>query len=106
MNALELNNVIVDIRNVLSQYPGLVKRAGVFGSLATGKFTSSSDIDIAIEYAPEEDFDFERFARFCEACEYISDSISDTYGRKVDLVHVEDNPRCLLQEIRGEIVWV
>ena len=106
MKTPELNSVIMDIKTALSQYPGPVKRVGIFGSLATGRFTDSSDIDIAIEYAPESDFDFERFALFCEVCEYISDNISKAYGRKVDLIHIEDNPRCILQKIHEEIVWI
>jgi len=105
MKAPELNSVIMDIRKALSQHPGPVKRVGIFGSLATGKLTDNSDIDIAIEYAQGDDFDFERFVHFCEVCEYISDSISNTYGRRVDLVHVEDNPRCLLQKIYEEVIW-
>ena len=105
MNAPELNSVITDIRETLSQHPGPVKRVGVFGSLATGKFTDDSDIDIAIEFAPGTDYDFERFVRFCEICEYISDRISNIYGRKVDLIHVEDNPRSFLNEISKEIIW-
>ena len=106
MKIPELNVVIMDIKTVLSQYPGLARRVGVFGSLATGKFTENSDIDIAIEYASEKDFDFERFALFCEMCEYISDNISKAYGRRVDLVHIEDNPRSLIREISEEVVWV
>ena len=105
MNVPEINSVITDIRTTLSQHPGLVKRAGVFGSLATGKFTDTSDIDIAIEFAHEDDFELEKFSRFCEICEHISENISNIYGRKVDLIHVEDNPRSFLHEIRGEIVW-
>ena len=105
MNTLELNSVITDIREALSLHPGPVKRVGVFGSLATGKFTDSSDIDIAIEFAPGIDYNFERFVHFCEICEYISDRISHIYGRKVDLIHVEDNPRSFLNEISEEIIW-
>ena len=106
MKTLELNSVIMDIKSALSQNPELVKRVGIFGSLSKGRATDDSDIDIAIEYAHEDNFDFERFALFCEMCEYISDNISRAYGRKVDLVHIEDSPRCLLHEISEEVIWV
>ena len=106
MNTPELNSVITDIRDTLFQHPGPVKRVGVFGSLATGRFTDNSDIDIAIEFASEDDFEVERFSRFCEICDYISENISNIYGRKVDLIHVEDNPRSFLHEIGEEIIWV
>ena len=96
----------MDIQLTLSQNPGPVKRVGVFGSLVNGRFTDNSDIDIAIEYEPGDDFDFNRFARFCEICEYITEFISNSYGRKVDLVHVEERPGCLLQDIREEVIWV
>jgi len=106
MKTLELNSVIMDIKSALSQNPELVKRVGVFGSLSKDSITDDSDIDIAIEYAQGDNFDFERFAHFCEMCEYISDNISNAYGRRVDLVHIEDNPRCLIREISEEVVWV
>ena len=106
MKTPELSSVIMDIKLALSQNPGPVKRIGVFGSLAKGRFTDNSDIDIAIEYEPGDDFDFNRYIRFCELCEFIIESISSSYGRKVDLVHVEERPGCLLHDIREEIVWV
>jgi len=103
---LELNNVILDIKTILSQNPAPVKRIGVFGSLAKGQIHEKSDIDIAIEYDPGEDYDFNRFVDFCEICEALRESIADIYNRKIDIVHVEEGEDNFLDEIRREVVWI
>jgi len=106
MKTPDLKLVIMDLKKTISQHPELVKRAGVFGSLATGKFTDKSDIDIAIEFAMDDNFDFERFAQFCEICERITEDLSIEYDRHIDVIQIEDNPRCLLHKIKNEVVWV
>ena len=106
MKTLDLTSVITDIKIILAQNPGSVKRVGVFGSLAKGNTTDKSDIDIAIEYLGEVEFDFSRFVKFCEVCEYISESIAKNYGRTVDLVHVEEGADSLLFEIQDDVIWI
>ncbi|MCL2197603.1 MAG: nucleotidyltransferase domain-containing protein [Defluviitaleaceae bacterium] len=106
MQPLEINSVIFDVKSILSQNPAPVRRIGVFGSLAKGQIHNDSDIDIAIEYEPGESYDFNNFVKFCEICEYLSETISKRYGRKVDIVPVEERSDCLLQEIHDEVVWI
>jgi len=106
MKTLDLASVITDVKNLLSQNPAPIKRAGVFGSLATGQFNDESDIDIAIEYDPGENFDFDRFVKFCELCELLSESVSSLYGRDVDIIPIEDHERNIYHDVQGEIVWI
>ena len=103
---INVQNVIHNIKITIAKNPEPIKRIGVFGSLVNGNFTDNSDIDIAIEYEPGEAFDFNRFVLFCEMCETIVDDISKTYDRTVDLIHIEDNPRCILNDIADEVVWI
>jgi predicted nucleotidyltransferase len=58
-----------------------VKRCGLFGSFLRGQQNNQSDVDLLIEFAPEQkSFDnFMRLAFFLE----------DTMGRKVELVTPE-----------------
>jgi predicted nucleotidyltransferase len=106
MKTPALQIIIADIINILSPYSQLIKRVGVFGSLATGKFSIDSDIDIAIEYKTGDNFNFEQFAQFCEVCEQLTNNLANNYGRRIDLIHVEDNPRCLLHKIHDEVIWI
>ena len=109
MKELKLNNVIVDIKSILSQNPAPIKRVGVFGSLAKGQIHENSDIDIAIEYDIGENYEkynFEGVLRFCEICETLEDEMSVIYGRKIDVIPVEERKGCLLEDIREEVVWI
>ncbi len=58
-----------------------VTSIGLFGSFARGEQTTSSDIDILVEFAPEE----HTFDNFME----VSFFLEDLFGRKVDLVTPE-----------------
>jgi len=107
MKMLELASVILDIKNIVSETPDVIKRVGIFGSLAKNSFTDQSDIDIVVEYATTLDFDYNRYTLFCKACNNIMDSISENYGRNVDILHVQqEHPDSLIHEIQDEVVWV
>ena len=109
MQKLELNNVILDIKTILSQNPAPVKRIGVFGSIANGKIHKDSDIDIAIEYDTGEDYgkyNFDSFLKFCEICEILSEGMAEIYKRKIDVVEIEERPGSFLYDIQGEIIWI
>ena len=108
MKALELNSVILDIKSIVAQDPTTVKRIGVFGSLARGETHENSDIDIAIEYEhdPNKTINFAHFTKFIKMCEQLEDILSGQYGRKIDVIPVEERENCLLQDIREEIIWV
>lgn len=58
-----------------------VKRCGIFGSVVRSKQTARSDVDVLVEFEPnQKTFDnFMRLALFLE----------ELFGRKVDLVTVE-----------------
>ncbi|MCL2385978.1 MAG: nucleotidyltransferase domain-containing protein [Defluviitaleaceae bacterium] len=106
MRKLELINVLIDIKSIVSKNPELVKRVGVFGSLAKGTFSDSSDIDIAVEYATTDEFEFSRFVSFCELCNSLMDYVANSYGRKVDLVHLDNRADGLIHDIKDEVVWI
>ena len=73
-----------------------IKRAGIFGSVATGKATKKSDVDILVELAMEISLlDFVKIK--CE--------LEDRLGTKVDLVEYRAvkprlRDRIISQEIR------
>ena len=109
MKTLELNNVILDIKTILTHNPAQIRRVGVFGSLAKGKIHNDSDIDIAIEYETGENLDkynFDSFVTFCETCEILSKGMSKMYRRKIDVVQVEEKQGGFLDDIRDEVVWI
>jgi len=106
MQTVELGNVILDIKTILSKNPAPVKRIGLFGSLVKGKFHASSDIDIAIEYEQGDRYDFDSVVKFCEICDIITNEISLRYGRRADVIPVEERKGCLLDNIREEVVWI
>jgi len=105
MNKLELESVIFDIKSIISQDPSTIRRIGVFGSLARHETHEKSDIDIAIEYETE-NYSFDNFVKFLEVCEQMEDTLSGKYGRKIDVIHVEEREDCLLQDIREEVIWI
>jgi uncharacterized protein len=56
-----------------------VDRVGIFGSYVRGEQTSSSDLDVLVEFLPDARFGL---TKFCELEEYLGDAL----GLKVDLV--------------------
>jgi len=70
-----------------------VQRLAVFGSMARGEATESSDIDILVEFDPEASvglFEFVRLRRY----------LSELLGREVDLA----TPASLHPALRDEIL--
>jgi len=109
MQPLKLNNVILDIKTIISKNSAPVRRVGVFGSLARGKIHENSDIDIAIEYESGENYEnytYDNVIEFCEFCELLEYEMSVLYGRKIDVIPVEERKGCLLDDIREEVVWI
>lgn len=108
MKNLEINNVLADIHNIISHRAGLIKKVGVFGSLARGNFHDDSDIDILIEYNSTPELQMEHFTQFCELCGNLRDILFDIYGRKIDIVHFEDDPARNLQDenVINEVIWI
>jgi len=105
MQKLELNNVISDIKAILSQNPAPIKRIGVFGSLVKGKIHKDSDIDIAIEYDTGK-YNMESFIKYCEICDVLESKMSALYERKIDVVEIEERRGSFLDDIREEVVWI
>ena len=105
---INISDVSNDIRKITSDNSELIKKIGIFGSLARGDFGNNSDIDILIEYDSTSDFQPERFLQFCKLCNQVIDVLVNLYGRKVDLVHFEDNPKYILcdENIENEVVWL
>jgi len=75
----ELLKIISERQN---QIKGLgVKRCGIFGSVVRSKHTAHSDIDVLVEFEPNQKT-FDNF--MCLAV-----FLEELFGRKVDLVTVE-----------------
>ena len=71
-----------------------IRRLGLFGSVLTGRFSESSDIDVLVEFQPEERVGFFRLAD-------IEEELSRLLGgRKVDL----RTPMDLSRHFRDEVV--
>jgi predicted nucleotidyltransferase len=47
---MNIQDVAAHIRSVTSLKPDLIKKIGIFGSLARGDFNEESDIDLLVEY--------------------------------------------------------
>lgn len=74
-----------------------VKSIGVFGSVATGRSTKFSDVDLLVEFQePVGMF------KFIELEEYLSKIL----GRKVDLVTKNALKEPIKQEVLSEIIYV
>lgn len=75
----ELLAIISDHQNQIRDFG--VRRCGVFGSFVRSKQTAQSDIDVLVEFQPnQKTFDnFMHLAHFLE----------ELFGRKVDLITVE-----------------
>ena len=61
---INVQRVAEDIRKLLSSNPGLVKKVGIFGSLAHGDISDKSDIDLLIEYDIPSTFAMKSFANY------------------------------------------
>ncbi|WP_040334444.1 nucleotidyltransferase family protein [Candidatus Magnetobacterium casense] len=93
MNTIETLKVNADV--IRSRYP--VSKIGVFGSVARGKETETSDVDVLVEFAePVDIFEFIDFKEFLE----------NLLGKTVDLVSVKALKPFLKDKILSEVVYV
>ena len=105
---MNIQNVANDIRAMLSLNPGLIKKIGIFGSLARGNFSNESDIDLLVRYDSPPVFSMEKITRYCELCCKIQDELSAFYQRSVDMIDVEDDALSNLYDphVKEEVVWI
>jgi len=105
---MNIQNVSKDINNILSHNPGLVKKIGIFGSLARGDYNDNSDIDLLVEYDMPSNFVLKMFTKYCELCNIIDDTLSSLYNRKVDIVHFENDSLVNLfdENVENEVLWL
>ena len=108
IKALGLKSVTDDVQNIITKKNGLIKKVGIFGSLARGTFNDDSDIDILVEYNAAPHLQMEHFTQYCELCNQIADMLHSLYGRDVDIVHFEDDPLKSLQDenVVKEVLWL
>ncbi len=76
-----------------------VTQLGIFGSYVRGEQTEDSDIDILIDFDPN--YRFGLFT-FC----HIENQMSDTLGRKVDLVMKRALKPTIGQRILQEVIYL
>ena len=108
MKTLAISEVSQDIRDIISPHTEMIKEIGIFGSLARGDNHDKSDIDLIVEFNPPLEFSMELFERFCRLCNQIEEQLSETYGCKVDIVHIEDGLLDSLfdKSVVNEVVWL
>jgi predicted nucleotidyltransferase len=87
-------NLVQNILHALEQYSE-IELVILYGSYANGKFTSASDIDLAIFYK-EDHLDLEQLKL----------DLSTKLNKEVDLINLKKAPPTLLFEIltKGEVV--
>ena len=105
---MNIQNVADDIRSVISHSPGLIKKIGIFGSLARGDFNEESDIDLLVRYNSPSVFSLDLFDRYCGLCNEIQDTLSEAYKRSVDMVHFDNDSLANLYypDVKNEVIWV
>jgi predicted nucleotidyltransferase len=105
---MTIESVSAEIRKIIAPHADLVKKVGIFGSLARGDFNEGSDIDLLIEYATVHDMNMNRFELFCKVCNDMIDYLINVFGRSVDLVHFEGEPTIGLydDDFDKEVVWL
>ena len=105
---MNIQNVANDIRTMLSLNPGLVKKIGIFGSLARGDFNEKSDIDLLVRYDSPPVFSMEKITRYCELCCKIQDELSTFYQRSVDIAHVDNDSLSNMYDpdLKDEVIWI
>ena len=108
MKELNVQDVSKDIREIVSENPGLIKAIGIFGSLARGDYDLDSDIDLLVEYASTPTFEMELYTNFCRLCNQIEERLRNSYARKVDIVHFENGQLDNLHDksIGSEVLWL
>lgn len=90
----ELKKIIPKIKSVLKKYK--IKKAGIFGSYATGNQKKNSDIDILVEYPKGMGFKFVNI-------EY---ELEDKLNKEVDLVTYDSINHLLRKRILEEEIKI
>jgi predicted nucleotidyltransferase len=105
---LNIQNISNDIRDIISKNANVIKKIGVFGSFARGDYNPNSDIDLLVEYNSPPVFTLEPYTDFCKLCNQIEERLINNYGRKVDIVHIENGSLKHLgdENIAQEVVWL
>ena len=101
-------NVANDVREIISLYPGLIRKIGIFGSLARGDFNENSDIDLLVEYDEPPVFSIDTFDKYCGLCIMIRAKLAELYKRSVDIAHFEDDSLENLYDpdVGKEVIWI
>ena len=92
-----------EVKGILNQHSQFlkdmyhVKNIGIFGSVATGENTGSSDVDILVEFSEPIGF-----FKFIELEEFLSKIL----GKKVDLVTKKAIKPIIKEEVLQEVVYV
>lgn len=94
VNQIKVN---LDRHNALLKEKYNVKQLGVFGSVARGDNTRSSDVDVLVEFSQPVGF-----FKFIE----LEDYLSKILGIKVDLVTKKALKSAIREEILKEVVYV
>jgi predicted nucleotidyltransferase len=105
---INIENIADDIRSILSVSPGLVKKIGVFGSLARGDYNEKSDIDLLVECNMPANFSMKLFTNYCELCNKIDETLATLYHRKIDIAHFENDSLDNLfdSDVKNEVIWI
>lgn len=69
-----------------------IRKLSLFGSILRGDFRSDSDVDVLVEFEPEQEPGFLRLARMAR-------ELSDMFGRPVDLRTPEDLSRLFREDV-------
>jgi len=103
-----LFNVSRDIIRFIAQHSYLVRKIGIFGSLARGDYNDKSDIDLLIEYNAPGKFEMDHFRNYCALCNDLTDALSTAYGRNVDIVDIENGSVTPFvdESVEDEVVWL
>ncbi|WP_017326154.1 nucleotidyltransferase family protein [Synechococcus sp. PCC 7336] len=76
-----------------------ISQLGIFGSYVRGEQTDDSDVDVLVEFDPN--FRFGLFT-FC----HLENQLSDTLGKKVDLVMKDALKANIGQRILQEVIYL
>ena len=75
---VDLSKVRLEIERVCQRLP--VKRLGLFGSVLTPEFNSSSDVDVLVVFDSDQSIDF--FDKYFD----LKEQLEKVFGREVDLI--------------------
>jgi predicted nucleotidyltransferase len=89
----ELLAAITSNREVIKGYG--VSNLGLFGSFSKGTFTESSDVDLLVDFIPEQ----KTFDNFME----LSFFLEELFGRKVELVTPQSLSKFIAPHILNEV---